>query len=228
MRKGRAGIRANARALILVSTLTAGVAGMPALAGAQDVLPESPTLQPVETGVTAFIGVIPSAAGQRARRAGKSSRPVQLRDWASFVSRFGEVKRPPGRWSDDDGTARRYLQEAVRGFFANGGSRLWVLAVPAADRLEDPTDELQSLEGLDAVGLFPWLSVRHPDGRRTVLQPPSGHVAGVIARNDRQNGVHRAPANLPVLGAEGVGRGPMRPTSRAATAAPMFFVSVSL
>src|SRR6266403_1134262 len=30
--------------------------------------------------------------------------------------------------------------------------------------------------------------------------PPSGHIAGMIARNDRQEGVHRAPANQPLQG----------------------------
>lgn len=245
-------------AVIVIASLAAAVGAAPGPLRAQDVLPGAPTLQPVETGVAAFVGVVPAAQNERARPVVRSRRPIEVTDWASFVSRFGEVDRPPARWSDDDARAQRHLQEAVRGFFANGGSRLWILVVATADDLADPTDELQSLARLDvdlvaipgatghqqqdaliahaetagdrmalldgiadpttttpsgvratahnssrAVGLFPWLSVRHPDGRGVVMQPPSGHVAGVIARNDRQAGVHRAPANLSVDGATG-------------------------
>ena len=37
------------------------------------------------------------------------------------------------------------------------------------------------------------------------MVPPSGHVAGVWARTDRTRGVHKAPANEVVLGANGLG-----------------------
>ncbi len=55
---------------------------------------------------------------------------------------------------------------------------------------------------------FPWIQVFDPatkiqDPRTTGRQfvPPSGHVAGIYARVDTQRGVHKAPANEPVLGA---------------------------
>ncbi|MEV4443096.1 phage tail sheath C-terminal domain-containing protein, partial [Streptomyces sp. NPDC049577] len=35
-------------------------------------------------------------------------------------------------------------------------------------------------------------------GRSAVTVPPCGHIAGVIARNDAERGVHTAPANVPV------------------------------
>lgn len=47
---------------------------------------------------------------------------------------------------------------------------------------------------------YPWLVVRGADGPRLV--PPSGHVAGLIARTDLQQGVHRAPANFELRGVE--------------------------
>ncbi len=40
---------------------------------------------------------------------------------------------------------------------------------------------------------------RNDDGLLDV--PPSGHIAGIYARVDTQRGVHKAPANEPVLGA---------------------------
>jgi phage tail sheath protein FI len=58
---------------------------------------------------------------------------------------------------------------------------------------------------------FPWIQVfdpatkiRVPSGDGLVFQPPSGHVAGVYARVDTVRGVHKAPANEPVLGALGL------------------------
>jgi phage tail sheath protein FI len=35
----------------------------------------------------------------------------------------------------------------------------------------------------------------------TLTKPPSGHIAGIMARSDNQRGVHKAPANEPVRGA---------------------------
>jgi phage tail sheath protein FI len=58
---------------------------------------------------------------------------------------------------------------------------------------------------------FPWLQVfdpatkiQQPTGPGLQFVPPSGHVAGIYARVDTQRGVHKAPANEPVLGALGL------------------------
>ena len=58
---------------------------------------------------------------------------------------------------------------------------------------------------------FPWLQVfdpatkiQQPTGTGLQFVPPSGHVAGIYARVDTQRGVHKAPANEPVLGALGL------------------------
>ncbi len=56
----------------------------------------------------------------------------------------------------------------------------------------------------------PWLTLA--DG---ALQPPSGHVAGVFARSDLKNGVHKAPASLNVEGIQGV-NGLFNPAQQAA------------
>jgi phage tail sheath protein FI len=50
---------------------------------------------------------------------------------------------------------------------------------------------------------YPWLEVADPVSTgqlRTVLVPPSGHVAGIWARNDATRGVWKAPANEVVRG----------------------------
>jgi phage tail sheath protein FI len=55
-------------------------------------------------------------------------------------------------------------------------------------------------------GLYwPWIVISDPaaapGSAATLTRPPSGHVAGVLARSDNQRGVHKAPANEPVRGA---------------------------
>jgi uncharacterized protein len=48
---------------------------------------------------------------------------------------------------------------------------------------------------------WPWLrTVR--EGAPMRILPPSGFLAGCYGRNDVENGVHQAPANQPIIGAE--------------------------
>jgi uncharacterized protein len=51
---------------------------------------------------------------------------------------------------------------------------------------------------------FPWIVVYDPYARGDSLVPPSGHVAGIMARTDLEQGVHKAPANAVVIGAKGL------------------------
>ncbi|WP_460067851.1 phage tail sheath subtilisin-like domain-containing protein [Streptomyces sp. YKOK-I1] len=48
---------------------------------------------------------------------------------------------------------------------------------------------------------YPWIKSFDPASGQSRLIPPSGHVAGVWARNDFERGVHKAPANEVVRGA---------------------------
>ncbi|MGC9665885.1 phage tail sheath family protein [Planosporangium sp. 12N6] len=48
---------------------------------------------------------------------------------------------------------------------------------------------------------YPWIKVMDPVAGRPAFLPPSGHVAGIWARNDATRGVHKAPANEIVRGA---------------------------
>jgi phage tail sheath protein FI len=47
---------------------------------------------------------------------------------------------------------------------------------------------------------WPWIKVSDPRSGKPLFVPPSGHVAGVWARNDDTRGVHKAPANEVVRG----------------------------
>ncbi|MER5434620.1 phage tail sheath subtilisin-like domain-containing protein [Streptomyces sp. NPDC002588] len=48
---------------------------------------------------------------------------------------------------------------------------------------------------------YPWIKSFDPATGQARLVPPSGHVAGVWARNDSERGVHKAPANEVIRGA---------------------------
>jgi phage tail sheath protein FI len=50
-----------------------------------------------------------------------------------------------------------------------------------------------------AVLYYPWIKVA--GNGRSLAIPPSGHMAGIYARNDNERGVHKAPANEVVQGA---------------------------
>jgi hypothetical protein len=65
----------------------------------------------------------------------------------------------------------------------------WALGL----RGKDPAPEWRA-----AVAYYPWLSVQDPLGgtaRPLRALPPSGHVAGLISRYDRERGAHYTPAN---------------------------------
>jgi uncharacterized protein len=51
---------------------------------------------------------------------------------------------------------------------------------------------------------YPWIKVMDPATDLIVSIPPSGHIAGIWARNDNTRGVHKAPANEVVLGVVGL------------------------
>jgi phage tail sheath protein FI len=228
-------------------------------------------IQAVGTSTAAFVGVAPD------NRADKGS-AVACNNWTEFRNRFFP-KDADGNVAAD--TPWTHLAHAVFGFFQNGGTRCYVVAIdkgqPVRDGLEllrqidevaivaapgytdagsydDLLEHCESMKDrvavLDAVekvsdlnqlvnvaragsggksgdeekegggkaapqGLrprqspggygafyYPWLVVRDPaDARGTVNVPPSGHIAGIWARNDATRGVHKAPANEPVRGA---------------------------
>ncbi|MFI1166325.1 phage tail sheath family protein [Streptomyces sp. NPDC020801] len=52
---------------------------------------------------------------------------------------------------------------------------------------------------------YPWIKVADPSNGSTFIMPPSGHVAGLWARNDEARGVHKAPANEVLRGALDLG-----------------------
>lgn len=78
--------------------------------------------------------------------------------------------------------------------------RFAILDSPFPESVERTREYRLMFDTRFAALYFPWIATTHR-GERLVV-PPSGHVAGVFARCDEEMGVHRAPANEVVEGAE--------------------------
>ncbi|MET7390783.1 phage tail sheath family protein [Streptomyces sp. NPDC005529] len=70
-----------------------------------------------------------------------------------------------------------------------------------AQQIKDWRQETAGYDSKYAVVYWPWVKVMDPLSGKAVHVPPSGHLAGVWARNDATRGVHKAPANEVVRGA---------------------------
>ncbi|WP_406474249.1 phage tail sheath family protein [Streptomyces platensis] len=84
------------------------------------------------------------------------------------------------------------------------GDRMAILDPPPALNARDIRKWRQEVAGYDsryAALYYPWIKAFDPASGQTRTIPPSGHMAGVWARNDSERGVHKAPANEIVRGA---------------------------
>ncbi|MFG1603696.1 phage tail sheath family protein [Actinoplanes sp. NPDC049265] len=84
------------------------------------------------------------------------------------------------------------------------GNRMAILDPPPGLSPQQIREWRQDLAGYDskyAALYYPWVKVFDPSTGSNGFVPPSGHMAGVWARNDATRGVHKAPANEVVRGA---------------------------
>ena len=98
------------------------------------------------------------------------------------------------------------MQSAVLEHCSKLGDRFAILdSLPGAN-LEEVQEQRQKLTETNGYGAFyyPWLRI--PDGLEQSgdFMPPCGHIAGVYARSDALNGVHKAPANEILEGVVGL------------------------
>ena len=78
------------------------------------------------------------------------------------------------------------------------GDRMAILDPPpdlTAQQVRVWRQETAGYDSKFATLYYPWVKVFDPAGGRTILMPPSGHVAGLWSRTDTERGVHKAPAN---------------------------------
>ncbi|WP_284581393.1 phage tail sheath subtilisin-like domain-containing protein [Streptomyces sp. 2P-4] len=84
------------------------------------------------------------------------------------------------------------------------GDRMALLDPPPGLNARDVRKWRMETAGYDsryAALYYPWIKVFDPSTGQAEVVPPSGHMAGVWARNDAERGVHKAPANEIVRGA---------------------------
>ncbi|MEU1302532.1 phage tail sheath family protein [Streptomyces shenzhenensis] len=87
------------------------------------------------------------------------------------------------------------------------GDRIAILDPPPAlspRQIKTWREETTGFDSRYATLYYPWIKVFDPAVGRDAFVPPSGHVAGVWARNDETRGVHKAPANEVLRGAVGL------------------------
>jgi phage tail sheath protein FI len=84
------------------------------------------------------------------------------------------------------------------------GDRMAILDCPPGLSPQQVKEWRQDGAGYDskyAALYYPWIKVFDPVAGTSRFTPPSGHIAGVWARNDTTRGVHKAPANEVIRGA---------------------------
>ena len=101
----------------------------------------------------------------------------------------------------------RALQSKVVEGCENAGQRMAILDAPPDRKPEEVLDWVLSsnLDSKFATMYWPWIEVLDPITKRPIQVPPCGHVAGIWCRTDSTRGVHKAPANEVVLGANDLG-----------------------
>jgi phage tail sheath protein FI len=63
-----------------------------------------------------------------------------------------------------------------------------------------PSTLIPSIFSKYAAFYYPWMNITNPLTGRSLPIPPGAHVAGIYARSDNNIGVHKDPANEPILG----------------------------
>jgi uncharacterized protein len=99
------------------------------------------------------------------------------------------------------------LQRKLIAHCENAGNRMAIVDCPPGLSPRQVLDWRMSAlgdESKDAALYYPWLEVADHSTGRSLLVPPSGHVAGMWCRTDVGFGVHRAPTEG-LVGVAGVG-----------------------
>lgn len=121
----------------------------------------------------------------------------------------------PDAASISNADVRRAVHQAMITHCLDEADRIAVIDPPVdlapsgPGSIEEFRGDVQSERGFAAL-YYPWVRILDPTAPssqpRTIFLPPSGHVAGVMARVDAERGVFKAPANVPIRNVLGVER----------------------
>jgi Bacteriophage tail sheath protein len=113
----------------------------------------------------------------------------------------------PDLWAVANDTQVRDLQGKMIAHCENMGDRMAILDSPPDLLPQEILEWRMSTAGYDSkmsALYYPWIETMDPLTNRPINIPPSGHVAGLWCRVDESRGVHKAPANEVVMGANGL------------------------
>jgi phage tail sheath protein FI len=106
-----------------------------------------------------------------------------------------------------DKTMLKQVQVELIALAESKRDRLLIVDPPPSLTPMEVSDWRMKQAGYDsayAALYWPWIKLIDPVTNREIEMPPSGHIAGIWARNDTTRGVHKAPANEVVRGATGL------------------------
>ena len=103
-----------------------------------------------------------------------------------------------------DGEGVQAVQRAIIDHCELMGDRMAILDPPPGlnpQQIKEWRVETTNYDSKYAALYYPWPKVFDPSSGKNIFVPPSGHMAGIWARNDDTRGVHKAPANEVIRGA---------------------------
>jgi len=178
----------------------------------------APGKVPVTTGIATSM---PAALTSAAADAGVDDSPanVGFNDYQEALAVIGDVDDVSIVCVPDAALhpSGALIQQAVRDHCVRLKNRIAVLDTPPTEELTGPGSVLEHRGLVEATGGYATLyhpqvlvaeplrpGEMRPATPRLIPVPPSGHIAGVMARTDEELGIHYAPANTDVRGVFGL------------------------
>jgi phage tail sheath protein FI len=156
----------------------------------------APSIEPTKVKPTHFEGDVARRRGMGGLAAVDEITMVVMPDIMTLAAENG------------DDVQVRDLQGKMIAHCENAGDRMAILDAPPNLLPQEVLEWRMNTAGYDskfAALYYPWIEVMNPLTNQPMMIPPSGHVAGLWCRTDATRGVHKAPANEVVMGANGLG-----------------------
>jgi phage tail sheath protein FI len=103
---------------------------------------------------------------------------------------------------DEHGKRDYWLTDLIRNHCVNEGDRFGITTAPRNPG--PPSDVRPDVNSDFTAYYYPWIEIISSETGNEKMVPPGGHIAGIYARSDGEHGVHKAPANEVIRGAQSV------------------------
>ncbi len=156
-------------------------------------------------GQRLYIARIAAAAGQ----AGPSPTAADYHAALATLETFSEISvvAAPGSTvfgGSSPAQVAAIHAELIAHVSRSAAYRFAVLDPPPGASTTDIQTIRAQIDSRYAALYYPWITISDPNGGAAqIAVPPSGFICGIYARVDTQQGVFKAPANQPLLGALG-------------------------